>query len=87
MAFFETAFDEAFPEAYRAAIEETGLFTVSRPENVDIKSMSKEEGIELTVDVYTKPEVVLGDYKGIELEITKTEVTDEDVEKELGNRA
>lgn len=87
MVFFETAFDEAFPAAYRKAIEELGIFTVSRPENVNILSLSKEEGVKLTVDVYVKPEVELGEYKGLEIEITKPEVTDEEVANELTRRA
>jgi trigger factor len=55
---------------------------VSRPE-IDIDKISKEEGIVYTAEVYVKPEVKLGQYKGVEAELVEAEVTDEQMEAEL----
>ncbi len=75
--FFEDAFEIAFPDAYSAALKEHDIFAVSRPENVDITSF---EPLMVTAEVWTKPEVVLGDYKNLEVEIPAFEVEDADVD-------
>lgn len=78
--FFEDAFDIAFPDAYEKAVEELNLLPVSRPENVDIASF---EPLTIKADLYVKPEVTLGTYKGVEATFTERVVTEEDVQKEL----
>ncbi|MGI6663955.1 MAG: trigger factor [Christensenellaceae bacterium] len=65
--FFEEAFDLAFPDSYRAAIDELDLFVVSQPEMLEIISMEQNEPIRLSIEVYVKPEVELGKYKGEEV--------------------
>ena len=80
--FYEDAFEILFPESYSKAVEELDIEPVSRPE-IDIEKISKEEGIVYTAEVYVKPEVKLGQYKGVEAERVEAEVTDEQVEAEI----
>ena len=78
--FFEDAFEIAFPDAYSAALTENEVTAVSRPENVDIVTF---EPLVVKAEVWTKPEVKLGEYKGLEVEIPAFEVKDEDVDKAI----
>ena len=84
--FFEDAFEIAFPDSYSKAVDETGIVPVSRPE-IDLEKISKEEGVVYTAEVFVKPEVKLGEYKGVKAEEKKAEVTDEQVEAELKKAA
>lgn len=82
--FYEDAFNELVPEIYEKEIEENKIEAVSKP-NINIINMKKGEDLVFTAIVQTKPEVVLGKYKGIELKKVEYPVTDEDVEHELGH--
>ncbi len=84
-AFYEEALEIVFPEAVQAAIEEAELRIVDQPYDVDVKTMSKAEGVEMTLKLTTYPEVKLGKYKGLKAKYGETEATDEDVNKELEN--
>ncbi len=84
--FYEDAIDIAFPDAYRAAIEEHDLFPVSSPE-LNIEKIGKEEGLIFTAEVWLKPEVKLGDYKGVKAKKEKANVTDKDVMAEIEKTA
>lgn len=79
---YEDAVNEALDATYGGAVEESGLDVVSRPE---IAVVQAEKGKELiyTATVAVKPEVVLGEYKGIEVTKASAEVTEEDIEEEL----
>lgn len=79
---YDDAINFAFPAVYDAAIKETGLEPVDRPE-VDIKELEDGKPVVLTVRVTVKPSVKLGDYKGIEVEKAEYNVSDADVDKEL----
>ncbi|RAK21354.1 trigger factor [Anoxybacillus vitaminiphilus] len=79
---YQDALDILLPEAYAKAIEETGIEPVDRPE-IDIEQMEKGKSLIFTAKVTVKPEVKLGEYKGLEVEKIDTTVTDEDVENEL----
>lgn len=81
-ALYQDALDILLPEAYANAVEESGIEPVDRPE-IDIEQMEKGANLIFTAKVTVKPEVKLGEYKGIEVEELDTTVTDEDVEKEL----
>lgn len=81
-ALYQDALDILLPEAYANAVEETGIEPVDRPE-VDIEQMEKGANLIFTAKVTVKPEVKLGEYKGLEVEELDTTVTDEDVENEL----
>ena len=79
--FFETAVNILYPEAVDTAVKESGLEIVARPE-VEVTDVSKAEGVKIKATVFTKPEVEVKDYKGIEVEKEVKTVTDEDVDKQ-----
>ncbi len=79
---YEEAANIVMDATYGDAIDESGLDIVSRPE-IDIVQIGKGQSLIYTATVAVKPEVTLGDYKGIEVERAKAEVSDEDVETEL----
>ncbi len=76
--FYEDAANELIPEAYEKAVEESGLDIVSRPE-IDIVQVEKGQTFIFTAEVAVKPEVTLGDYKGIEVEKKEATVTEEEI--------
>jgi len=80
--FFEDAANEIIPDAYEAAAKESGLEIVSRPE-IDVVQIGKGEAFIFTAEVAVKPEVELGQYKGIEVEKVSVEVTEDEVTAEL----
>ncbi|WP_227396713.1 trigger factor [Jeotgalibacillus aurantiacus] len=81
-SLYQDALDEILPEAYAKAVEETGITPVDRPE-IDVEQIEKGKELIFTAKVTVKPEVKLGEYKGLEVEKMDTEVTDEDVDAEL----
>ena len=84
--FYEDSFNELVPDIYEAAIKENNIEAVSRP-NIDITQMEKGKNLIFTATVQVKPEVKLGKYKGIELKKIEYNVSDEEVEHELGHMA
>lgn len=79
---YDDAIDFAANPAYLAAIAEHGITPVSRPD-LDIQSISRDEGMKFTVQVTVKPEVELGQYIGVEAVMPEYPVTDADVERDL----
>jgi len=80
--FYEEAINQAFPEYYSEILEkETSIEAVAAPE-IDIKKVD-DKGLELIATVAVRPEVKLGDYKGITFKKVEYNVKDEDVEAEL----
>jgi len=84
--FYEDTFNELVPEIYDETIRENNIAAVSRP-NIDITQIGKGQDLIFTAVVQTKPEVKLGKYKGIELPKVEYNVSDKDVEHELGHMA
>lgn len=80
--FYEDAANEIIPEAYAREIENCDLDIVSQP-SIDIVQVESGKSFIFTAEVATKPEVELGEYKGISVERQAVEVTEEDVEKAL----
>lgn len=80
--FYEEAANYVMPEAYEKAAEESNLEIVSRPA-IDVTQMEKGKDFIFTAEVAIKPEVTLGEYKGIEVEKTEITVTDEEVDAEI----
>ena len=80
--FYEDAANICIQDAYPREMAESDLEVVSRP-TVDVVQMEKGKNFIFTAEVALKPEVTLGDYKGIEVEKQVVEVTDEDMEAEL----
>jgi len=79
---YEDAINEVCPEAYDEAVKENDIHPVDRPE-IDIKQIGKGQPLVFTAKVTVKPEVELGEYKGVEVTKANALVTDEDVEKEI----
>ncbi|MCC8060987.1 MAG: trigger factor [Clostridiales bacterium] len=79
---YDDAVNELLNSSYPEAADESGLDIVSRPE-VDVTQIEKGKSFIYTALVAVKPEVTLGEYKRIEVEKARPEVTDEDVEAEL----
>jgi len=82
--FYDEAFNIVAEKEYAAAIEENELEVVSHPE-VDIQEIGKDKDLVFTIEVYTKPEATLKQYKGLEIEKVNTEVTEDDIKAELDN--
>lgn len=80
--FYEDAANALIPVAYDAAIKESDLEIVSQPD-INVIQIEKGKPFIFTAEVAVKPEVTLGDYKGIEVEKIDVTVSDEDVNNEL----
>ncbi len=80
--FYEDAIDELFPEVYSAAVAEHGITPVDRPD-FELKTIGSGKDLEFSVEVFVKPDVELGQYKGIEMAKNVTEVTEDDVNAEI----
>ncbi|MCI9568585.1 MAG: trigger factor [Lachnospiraceae bacterium] len=80
--FFEDAANEVIDATYPDAAKESGLDIVSRP-SVSLEQIEEGKSLVYTATVAVKPEVTLGEYKGVEVQKAKAEVTDEDIEAEI----
>ena len=82
--FYEDAFNEVAEVALEEAIKENKLDVVSRPD-IDVTQIEKGKDLIFTAVMQTKPEAELGKYKGIEIKKIEYNVTDEDINHELGH--
>ena len=82
--FYEDAFNEVVPPVFEEELKNNKIEAVSKPE-IDIVQMEKGKDLIFTAVVQTKPEVKLGKYKGIEIKKIEYNVSDEDIEHELGH--
>jgi len=80
--FYEDAANIIIPDAYENAAKESGLKIVSQPE-IEVEQIEKGTPFIFAATVAVKPEITLGEYKGIEIEKKTAEVTDEEVEAEI----
>ncbi|MFD0962303.1 trigger factor [Paenibacillus chungangensis] len=81
-SLYQDAIDIMLPEAYTAAIQENELQPVDRPE-IDVTQIGKGQSFKFNAKVTVKPEVTLGEYKGIVIEAVETEVKEEELATEL----
>ncbi len=82
--FVEDAMDIVFPEMYEAAIKENDLKPVDRPEMTDMAEYKAGEDMSFTVEVFVRPDVTLGDYKGLTVEVApKHLVTAEEIDARI----
>ena len=81
-ALYQDAVDFVLPAAYTKAIDELEVSPLAMPD-IDVKEISKEEGVKFEAVVTVKPNVELGEYKNLGLEKDSVEVTDADVEERL----
>jgi len=82
--FYEDTFNEIVPEEYEKELKENNIEAVSKP-NIEIKQIGKGQDLIFTAVVQTKPEVKLGKYKGIQIKKVEYNVSDEDINHELGH--
>ncbi|WP_037290441.1 trigger factor [Saccharibacillus sacchari] len=81
-SLYNDAIDILLPEAYSEAVEEAGIFPVDRPE-IDIDQFGKGQTMKFKAKVTVKPEVKLGEYKGVEVPVSEVDVTDAEIAEEL----
>ncbi|WP_219838001.1 trigger factor [Paenibacillus sp. R14(2021)] len=81
-SLYQDAIDILLPDSYAEALKETGVFAVDRPE-IDVEQFAKGQTFKYTAKVIVKPEVELGEYKGLEVPAVESAVTDEEVDAEL----
>ena len=81
-AFYEGAINSLLGPELDAAVTETGLQLVDRP-NVEVTSVSKAEGVEILAVCVTKPVVEISDYKGMKAAKEVKEITEEDIDKQI----
>ena len=80
--FYDEAFELIFDEVYGPAVEENKLEVVDRPE-IDIQEIGAGKNLKFTCEVFVKPDVTLGEYKGVTVKAIKTEVTDAQVDAKV----
>lgn len=81
-SLYQDAIDFILPDAYMEAVKETGIEPIDRPE-VDVEHIAKGEVLKFTAKVLVKPDVTLGEYKGIEVEEQNAEVSADEIDEEL----
>ena len=79
--FYEDAINDLYPKAYADAVEQEKLDVVSWP-NVEVQEVGKD-GLTFKATVTVRPEVKLGEYKGLTAEKEEVKITDEDIDNEL----
>lgn len=80
--FYEDAANFVIPDAYDAAVEESGLEVVSRP-NIDVEQIGKGKNFIFTAEVAVKPEIVVNNYKGVEVSRRDQRITEDDILAEI----
>ena len=80
--FYDEAFELIFDEVYGPAIDENKLEVVDRPQ-VDIQQIGTGKNLQFTCEVFVKPDVTLGEYKGVEVKKEHTLVTEDEVNAEI----
>ncbi|MCR2802603.1 trigger factor [Paenibacillus soyae] len=81
-SLYQDAIDILLPEAYTAAVRENEIEPVDRPE-IDVTQFAKGQTFKFVAKVTVKPEVKLGEYKGLEVEAVEAAVTEEEISAEL----
>ena len=82
--FFEDALNDVLPKIYQDALKELELDVIDQPEiDLDEENFDRSKDLVVAVSVEVKPEVVLGEYKGLEIEAVPTEVSDEMIDNEI----
>ena len=84
--FYDDAANELIPKAYADAYDECGLDIVSQPE-IDVVQIEKGKPFIFTAEVAVKPEVTLGEYKGLEVDKVSTRVTQKEVDAKVQEEA
>lgn len=80
--FFDDAFEAIFPDIYQEAVDGEGIVPVSRPE-ISIDQMEAGQELKFSAEVFVRPEVTLGEYKGIKATKYMPEVSDEQINQRI----
>ena len=80
--FYDDAFEIIFPDAYRAAVEEYDLKPVDQPQ-IDLDEIGAGQDLKFHLEVFVRPDVTLGDYKGLAVETEIQKLTDEMVDARI----
>ena len=80
--FYDDAFEIIFPDAYRAAVDEYDLKPVDQPQ-IDLDEIGAGKDLKFHLEVFVRPDVTLGDYKGLEVEAELQKLTDEMVDARI----
>ena len=80
--FYDDAFQLIFPDLYDEAVKENNLQGVDQPE-VDVQEIGEGKDLVFSCEVYVRPDVTLGDYKGLTVNVTKQTVTDADIDARI----
>ena len=81
--FYDEAFDILFPGEYEAAVKENDIKVVDRPEVDEVKQIGVGKDLQFTVKVFVKPDVELGEYKGLKATKFVHRVTDEEIDRRI----
>lgn len=81
--FYDDAINHLFPDYAAQAIEEAGLEAVDHPHDVEVVSASKEDGVVVTMKVTVKPEVTVGEYKGLKAKKAAVVVEEQEIDEEI----
>ncbi len=80
---YEEAFDLVFPDMYEEALKANAIDAVGQPE-IDIETIGGKQNLVVVADIYVKPEVTLGEYKGLDVQREDDTVDDDAIDQELG---
>ena len=81
--FYDDAFNEVFPDLYEKAVTENDISVVSNPEVDNVEQMGAGQELKFSVVVYVKPDVELGEYKGLKAVKYVHQVTEEDITQRI----
>ncbi len=81
--FYDDAFDILFPDEYEAAVKENELKVVDRPEVDEVKQIGVGKDLQFSIKVFVRPDVELGDYKGLKATKYVHKVTDEEIDSRI----
>ena len=81
--FYDDAFDILFPAEYEAAVKENNLQVVDRPEVDEMKQIGVGKELQFSIKVFVKPDVELGNYKGLKAVKYVHKVTDEEIDSRI----
>ena len=80
--FYDDAFESIFPDAYRAAVEEYDLKPVDQPQ-IELDEIGRGKDLQFHLEVFVRPDVTLGDYKGLTVEADLQKLSDEMVDARI----
>lgn len=81
--FYNKAFDDLFPEVYSQAVQEVEVVPVGPPENLTFLEVDGSKGIRFSVELYTMPEVTLGNYRNLEARRLHHTVSESEIDDQL----